>query len=333
MRKGAEEAGAIFVVVDRLDGTNDLYVRLRRRSSPRPRPSDRLFQRVIEGQDAEAIRTAIEREMRFDPGCLGGRGRGPKRPLLPRSGPGLRPATQQRAGAVGGFERCADLRQHGLVGDEDADQGQAFVDRQLDDDRCLERLRRILPELRHLHRRDHRQVELGAVGGTVVEAVGIPPAAVEDGERPEVVEKRRAYPHRSVLEGEAADRIEHPRVERCQRLGARLRLRNDVKDAVAAEAAHLGPGVVGGEVGDHHHGRDVDDAGEHQSPDNEEKRPPHRHSSRTISRHHRVGDLAAGGERSVVEAEDKAERPVRRNRQPVARDGPRLETEIAKLPS
>ncbi len=67
MRKGAEEAGAIFVVVDRLDGTNDLYGPAPQTAFSEAGPSERLFQRVIDGQDAEAIRTAIERETRFDP--------------------------------------------------------------------------------------------------------------------------------------------------------------------------------------------------------------------------------------------------------------------------
>jgi hypothetical protein len=65
-RRGAEEAGAIFVIVDWLDQTNDLY-------GPAPqsafegRPSDRLFQRVKEREPADAIAAALERETRFDP--------------------------------------------------------------------------------------------------------------------------------------------------------------------------------------------------------------------------------------------------------------------------
>ena len=66
-RKGAEEAGAIFVVVDRLDGNLDFYGPAPQTAFREAMPSDRLFQRVIEGQDSEAIRAAIERETRFDP--------------------------------------------------------------------------------------------------------------------------------------------------------------------------------------------------------------------------------------------------------------------------
>jgi len=67
MRKGSEEAGAIFVVVDRLDGSNDLYAPAPQAEFSEAKPSDRLFQRVLEAENAEAIRAAIERETRFDP--------------------------------------------------------------------------------------------------------------------------------------------------------------------------------------------------------------------------------------------------------------------------
>lgn len=67
MRRGSEEAGAIFVVVDRLDGRNDLYGPAPQVAFDAARPSDRLFQKIAADQDAEQIRTAIAREVRFDP--------------------------------------------------------------------------------------------------------------------------------------------------------------------------------------------------------------------------------------------------------------------------
>lgn len=67
MRRGAEEAGAIFVVVDRLDGSSDLYAPAPQAEFSEAAPSDRLFQRVQEGLGADAVRSAIEREVRFDP--------------------------------------------------------------------------------------------------------------------------------------------------------------------------------------------------------------------------------------------------------------------------
>ena len=66
MRRGSEEAGAIMVVVDRLDGTSDLY-------APAPQSAfgegadDRLFQRLLTQADAPAISTRLEREKQFDP--------------------------------------------------------------------------------------------------------------------------------------------------------------------------------------------------------------------------------------------------------------------------
>lgn len=67
MRRGAEEAGAIFVVVDRLDGTLDLYAPAPQTAFGEERPSQRLFVRVAEGQDQETVGAAIAREARFDP--------------------------------------------------------------------------------------------------------------------------------------------------------------------------------------------------------------------------------------------------------------------------
>ena len=66
-RRGAEEAGAIFVIVDRLDGTNDLYAPAPQSSFEESHPSDRMFQRVMTGTPAMDLAARIEREVRFDP--------------------------------------------------------------------------------------------------------------------------------------------------------------------------------------------------------------------------------------------------------------------------
>jgi hypothetical protein len=65
-RHGAEEAGAIFVCVDRLDGTSDLY-------SPAPQSAfaadddgGRLFTCVKQRATDAEIAAAIAREARFD---------------------------------------------------------------------------------------------------------------------------------------------------------------------------------------------------------------------------------------------------------------------------
>ena len=68
VRRGAEEAGAIFFLVDRLDDTIDLY-------GPAPQtafsdsdsPVDRLFQLLGERKPLEEVNQRLERETRFDP--------------------------------------------------------------------------------------------------------------------------------------------------------------------------------------------------------------------------------------------------------------------------
>jgi hypothetical protein len=66
-RRGAEEAGAIFVIVDRLDGTNDLYAPAPQSSFDEAHPGDRMFQRVMAGTPADALAERVAREVRFDP--------------------------------------------------------------------------------------------------------------------------------------------------------------------------------------------------------------------------------------------------------------------------
>lgn len=67
MRKGAADAGAIFLVVDRLDGTSDFYAPAPQSFFDDSRPADRLFERVVDGASAPDIAERIERETRFDP--------------------------------------------------------------------------------------------------------------------------------------------------------------------------------------------------------------------------------------------------------------------------
>lgn len=63
--RGAAEAGAIFIVVDRLDGLNDLYG-----PAPQSEREDvrgRSFERLAEGVDGLAVEERLTRERRFDP--------------------------------------------------------------------------------------------------------------------------------------------------------------------------------------------------------------------------------------------------------------------------
>jgi len=66
MQRGAEEAGAIVIVIDRLDGTSDIYV-------PAPQSAfaeevgERLFQRVGAMLPPDKVEERLARERRFDP--------------------------------------------------------------------------------------------------------------------------------------------------------------------------------------------------------------------------------------------------------------------------
>jgi hypothetical protein len=66
-RRGAEEAGAVFVKVSRLDGTADLYVPAPQSAFDQARPADRLFTQSFAAKPDADIETYLAREIRFDP--------------------------------------------------------------------------------------------------------------------------------------------------------------------------------------------------------------------------------------------------------------------------
>ena len=66
-RRGAEEAGAVFVMVDRRDGSIDLYGPAPQSVFDEERPADRLFSLIASDLSAEAARSRIDEEARFDP--------------------------------------------------------------------------------------------------------------------------------------------------------------------------------------------------------------------------------------------------------------------------
>jgi hypothetical protein len=66
-RRGAEEAGAIFVIVDRLDGTVDLYGPAPQTAFTEGVPETRLFQSLTSGTTAAAATERLDKETRFDP--------------------------------------------------------------------------------------------------------------------------------------------------------------------------------------------------------------------------------------------------------------------------
>jgi hypothetical protein len=68
-RRGAEEAGAIFVKLNRLDGTAELFGPAPQSAFDDARPADRLFSRCLAEQPAPEARIEerLVREVRFDP--------------------------------------------------------------------------------------------------------------------------------------------------------------------------------------------------------------------------------------------------------------------------
>ncbi len=68
-RRGAEEAGAIFVKLNRLDGTAELFGPAPQTAFDEAHPADRAFSRCLKEQPAPEtkIEDRIAREIRFDP--------------------------------------------------------------------------------------------------------------------------------------------------------------------------------------------------------------------------------------------------------------------------
>ena len=66
-RRGADEAGAILVIVDRLDRTADLYGPAPQAAFSDSRPAERLFQRLMERSERSTIDARLANELRFDP--------------------------------------------------------------------------------------------------------------------------------------------------------------------------------------------------------------------------------------------------------------------------
>lgn len=67
-RRGAASAGAIFVKIDRLDGTGDLYTPAPQSLLDGDRAADRLFVRVFEQPvDTAVVEAKLARELSFDP--------------------------------------------------------------------------------------------------------------------------------------------------------------------------------------------------------------------------------------------------------------------------
>jgi hypothetical protein len=68
-RRGAEEAGAIFIKISRLDGTAELFSPAPQSAFDEAHPSDRAFSRSFgpEPVPEDKIEERLKREIRFDP--------------------------------------------------------------------------------------------------------------------------------------------------------------------------------------------------------------------------------------------------------------------------
>ena len=68
-RRGAEEAGAVFVRISRLDGTSDLFGPAPQSALDDTRGADRTFSPSLAAQPAPdaAVETYLAREIKFDP--------------------------------------------------------------------------------------------------------------------------------------------------------------------------------------------------------------------------------------------------------------------------
>jgi hypothetical protein len=68
-RRGAEEAGAIFIKLNRLDGTAELFSPAPQSTFDEAHPSDRVFARSFGAEPVpeEKVEERLRREIRFDP--------------------------------------------------------------------------------------------------------------------------------------------------------------------------------------------------------------------------------------------------------------------------
>lgn len=67
MRKGAGEAGAVFILCRARDGRLRLFGPAPQTSYESDRPRERRFAALAPGEDEAAIEARLQRELRFDP--------------------------------------------------------------------------------------------------------------------------------------------------------------------------------------------------------------------------------------------------------------------------
>ncbi|MCO6389522.1 DUF1491 family protein [Aliihoeflea aestuarii] len=67
IKRGASEAGAVFVIVRSRFGTATLHAPRAQSDYAQARPDDRMFSPVLTDVDDDAIEARLEKERRFDP--------------------------------------------------------------------------------------------------------------------------------------------------------------------------------------------------------------------------------------------------------------------------
>ena len=66
-RRGADEAGAVFIKVSRLDGTADVYGPAPQSAFDDARPSDRVFASALKAQPEPDAEAYLAKQIKFDP--------------------------------------------------------------------------------------------------------------------------------------------------------------------------------------------------------------------------------------------------------------------------
>lgn len=69
LRKGSPEAGAIFIVHNRLDATYGVYAPAPQSFFEEEEVSDRRFECVADGVGEDEMRAYLDRQVAFDPDC------------------------------------------------------------------------------------------------------------------------------------------------------------------------------------------------------------------------------------------------------------------------
>jgi hypothetical protein len=70
-RRGADEAGAVFIKITRLDGAAEVFAPAPQSAFDEARPADRAFTRALKTQPAPEVEAEayLARQIKFDPDC------------------------------------------------------------------------------------------------------------------------------------------------------------------------------------------------------------------------------------------------------------------------